>query len=139
MSKSTWEAIVIATIAAAGSVSGRAGAQEEVLIRGGATSTEITVIAPRLIRLEISRTASGGTVEEVSLTRHVSYADLDLSKQSDVRELEQRVGDMAKLACEQLAALYPLAAPNSPNCIRQALNGAMEQVRAATTAAAARH
>ena len=127
-------AIVASAIAAGGFVSGRATAQDDVLIRGGATSMEITVIAPRLIHREVSRTASG-TVEAVSLTRHVGYADLDLSKQSDVRELEQRVGDMAKVACDQLAALYPFAAANSPDCIRQALNGAMQQVRAVTAAA----
>jgi UrcA family protein len=132
-----WEQ-VIAVIAATGPIAGGVCAQEQVLIRGGATSAEITVIAPRLIRRDVGRTAGVGTNEQISLTRHVSYADLDLSKPADAQELEKRVNDMAKVACDQLAALYPLAAPNTPDCVQQALSGAMQQVRTAVKAADAR-
>jgi UrcA family protein len=133
-----WRATFFLMVALA-AVAGAARAQEQVLIRGGATSTEITVIAPRLIRREVGRTASGSANEQVSLTRHVSYADLDLSRPADVQKLEKRVNDMAKVACDQLAALYPFAAPNTPDCVRQALSGAMQQVRTAVDAAGATH
>lgn len=111
-----------------GFAGGSALAQEQVKFSGGATSAEVTVIAPRLLIRKLGRDAVGVPTEVVSLTRHVNYADLDLKKPADDQTLEKRVDDMAKVACDQLAALYPMAAPESPDCIREATDGAMRQV-----------
>ena len=67
------------------------------------------------------------------------YADLDLTKEADAKQLRQRIDDMANVACDQLEALYPLAAPSSPDCVRQAIDGAMQQAHTAIEAAKASH
>ena len=133
MSKSLGLFGVIALVG--GFASDSALAQEKVIFSGGATSAEVTVIAPRLLIRKLGRDAVGVPTEVVSLTRHVTYADLDLRKPADAQTLEKRVDDMAKVACDQLAALYPMAAPESPDCIREATDGAMRQVHASIDAA----
>lgn len=96
---------------------------------------EIIVTAPRAVHEQIGRSPStGAPIERITLTRHVSYADLDLAKTADADELKTRVGDMAKKACKQLDSLYPLL-PSDPACVRSATDGAMEQVTQAIAAA----
>lgn len=99
---------------------------------------EVVVIAPRVVRRErVDRTTGGGTVERVTLTRRVSYADLDLRMNADVMELERRVAGMAVEACEQLAEAHPMLdpEPSHEDCIEEATEGAMERVREAVAAA----
>jgi UrcA family protein len=98
---------------------------------------EIVVVAPRAVtRTVVGRTSTGGKVEEISLTRHVPFADLDLSRHADVMELEKRVADVAKESCEQLAKLYPLSPPDAPDCVKAAQAGAKDQMDKAVAAAA---
>ena len=90
---------------------------------------EITVVAPRQITREpVGHTATGGTIENISLTRRVDYSDLNLTVHADVEKLDKRVDDTAREACRQLEQLYPSAALSSPDCVRTAVNGAMMQV-----------
>ena len=79
--------------------------------------------------------AVGAKVELISLTRHVVYTDLNLARHADVMTLEQRVNDVAKEACEQLAQMYPLSDPNTPNCVEQALRSAKGQIDEVVAAA----
>jgi len=96
---------------------------------------EITITAPRVIHEQVGRSPStGAAIERISLTRQVSYADLDLTKPAGAAELEKRVGDTAKEACKQLDSLYPLA-PKDPTCIDKATDGGMKQAKAAIDAA----
>src|SRR5262245_8682955 len=44
--------------------------------------------------------------EIISLTRAVSYADLDLSRPGDVREMQRRVGNTARDICQELAQRF---------------------------------
>jgi len=97
---------------------------------------EIIVVAPRLVtREEVGRTASGSKVELISLTRRVSYADLNLATHADVMELEERIDATAKLACDQLAEMFPLSDPNTPDCVSEAVAGAKARVDEAVAAA----
>lgn len=99
---------------------------------------EITVQAPRIVQ----RKAVGGIgptgTELISLTRRVSYADLDLALHSDVMKLEKRIGDTAKEACAQLAKMYPFADPNTPNCVEKAVSSAKAQTDEVVAAAGKR-
>ncbi len=95
----------------------------------------ITVTAPRLVRQEVGRTSSGAPVEMISLTRRVDYKDLDLKQHASVVELETRVREVAKEACDQLARVYPLSDPQTPDCVKTAVDKAMAQVHDAGTAA----
>lgn len=94
---------------------------------------EIIVEAPRLIRERSS--LSGGKTDLISLTRHVNYADLDLTKHKDVMTLEQRIKDTAKEACSALAKMYPHADASNPDCMRQAVKRAMDQANSVVAAA----
>jgi UrcA family protein len=127
-----WYRASMVVLAAAGSAS--LGAAQPV--RVGEPIFVLTVVAPRLVREEAGRDrATGAPAELVSLTRRVSYDDLDLKLHADVLTLQQRVESTAKKACEQLASLFPLSDPRTPDCIAEAVAGAMEQAKAAMAAA----
>lgn len=91
---------------------------------------EITVMAPRSIHREVvGRSAIGAPIEEISLTRRVSYAGLDLRRPSDMNELQRRIKMTANEACDQLNKLYPLdTVPSDRDCKTDAYNSGMEQV-----------
>jgi UrcA family protein len=96
---------------------------------------EVTVVAPRLVRHEAGRTSSGSRVELVSLTRHVSAGDLDLTRHADVLELRKRINDTAREACDYLAEMFPFASAQSPDCVNKAVDDAMAQAQKAIDAA----
>ena len=96
---------------------------------------EITVTAPRTIHEQVDRSSmTGAPIERITLTRQVSYADLDLSKTVDANMLKARIADKAIEACKQLDSLYPLL-PKDSDCVTKATDGAMEQADAAIAAA----
>jgi UrcA family protein len=97
---------------------------------------EITVTAPRLVTKQVvGRTSAGSKVELITLQRRVSYADLDLALHANVAQLETRVNDIAKEACDDLAKMYPLSDPKTPDCVRAAVAAAKPQLDAAIAAA----
>lgn len=101
---------------------------------GSQTLKEISVEAGRATKV-VGHTSSGIPIEEVTLTRHVFYGDLDLRTHSGAVELERRVRETAQAACKQLDELYPLTTSESPACTAQAVKGAMEEVHALVAAA----
>jgi UrcA family protein len=104
--------------------------------RVGEPVFELTVVAPRLVRRQTARdSASGAPAELVSLTRRVSYSDLDLTRYADVRELDRRIETVAREACEQLAGVFPLSDSNTPDCVAEAVAGAKAQAERAIAAA----
>jgi UrcA family protein len=112
-----------------GSGSRSASAQQQTQT---AMSGEINITAPYTThRRIIGRTSTGIPVEELSLARPVSYADLDLRKQADVMEFERRINQAAKQACGQLNTMYPEALyppmPSDQHCVRDAAFGGMTQ------------
>jgi UrcA family protein len=98
---------------------------------------EVTVEATRETKI-VGRSYSGVPIEVISLTRRVSYADLDLTTQSGAAELEKRVNETAQAACKELDTLYPLTAAGGPACVKSTVDESMVQVRAAISAAAAK-
>ena len=99
------------------------------------TMEELVVEAPISIR-QVERGAFGATTELIELKRHVSIADLDLSKHADVIELETRVEAVSIESCDQLSDMYPLDLPSKKqSCIKKAIQSAEEQVQAAIVAA----
>lgn len=104
--------------------------------RVGEPVFELTVVAPRLVRRPATReNATGAPVELVSLTRRVSYSDLDLAKPADVLELDRRIEAVAREACEQLAGVFPLSDARTPDCVAEAVAGAKTQAERAVAAA----
>jgi UrcA family protein len=97
-------------------------------------AVEVTVEAARPTTT-VERSYTGTPVEMITLTRHVSFADLDLTTHAGAVELEKRVNDSANAACTKLDTLYPLTAKQSPACTKTSTDKAMVQVRAAIAAA----
>jgi UrcA family protein len=63
----------------------------------------ITIVAPYVVhRKVVGRSTIGAPVEVLSLSRSVSYSDLDLTKAADAAELKKRISDTAKDACDYL-------------------------------------
>jgi UrcA family protein len=102
-----------------------------------AEMNEVTVEAGPIGKTVVGHTSLGAPIERMAVDYHVSYADLDLSKDADVQKLHGRVEAAAQNACRQLDELYPLEAPNWRACTQAAINGASPQVQTAVSAASA--
>lgn len=104
-------------------------------------SGEITVVAPRaVVHKQVGTTGLGIPIEQVTLTRHVGYGDLNLATPAGAAALDARVRHAAKEACEQLDTLYPAAlyprAPHDKDCFKTAVDGGIAQAKLAIAAAA---
>jgi UrcA family protein len=71
----------------------------------------------------------------VSITRRVSYSDLDLVTHAGVQTLEARINETAGSLCDDLGRRYGLDGFDRPQCVRDAVRGAMAQARTAIAAA----
>lgn len=92
----------------------------------------ITVVAPRITyqvvrdRTTVRRPA---VVEIVEKRAEVTFADLDLTRSSDLFTLEDRVRQAASRVCEDLAREHPEGEPSTEICTRRATDDALAQVR----------
>lgn len=108
-------------------------------------SEMVTVYAPFVVRHKpidpmMSKTSSTG-LELVSVSRTVSFHDLNLGKQIDADTLENRVHRAAVDACAELNKRYPTATytpvPAKQDCVGNAVSGAMVSVKQLIAAAKA--
>jgi UrcA family protein len=71
--------------------------------------------------------------ELISLSRGVSYADLDLSRASGAAELETRVRNAAKEVCQELNRQYPRTGGQyvyaNTDCVKKATDDGLEVMR----------
>lgn len=105
---------------------------------------EVTVYAPYVVRRKVinpmmSKTSSTG-LELVSVSRSVSFRDLDLSRPADVTTLENRVHQAAADACTEIDKRFPKTkftpVPENQDCVGNAVSEAMitvKQLEAAAT------
>jgi UrcA family protein len=94
---------------------------------------KITVEADHQVqKRQVGTTYTGIPIEEVSLTRHVGFRDLDLNSPSGRAELDKRIKEVAKEACKQLQTLYPLEQweTDTDTCIANAVKSAKAQEQA---------
>ena len=103
------------------------------------TTEEIIIRAPEVVRRALPRTGPGTppgltNPEIISLTHAVSYSDLDLSKASDLAELETRVRNTARDVCQELSRRYPRTGGQyvyaNLDCVKKATDDGMVTVRA---------
>ncbi|MGH7105494.1 MAG: UrcA family protein [Acetobacteraceae bacterium] len=95
----------------------------------------ITIKAGVLTKTVVDRSVStAAPIENVAITRHVSYADLDLATRAGAVELERRVTEAARAGCKQLDDLYPLEEKEARECTRTAVAEASPQVKHAIAA-----
>jgi UrcA family protein len=71
--------------------------------------------------------------EGISISRPVSYADLDLRTGRGAHQLRVRVRSMAARICDDLRSAYPAAIEPHEPCIRSVLNDSMPKAEAAIT------
>lgn len=95
---------------------------------------QVTVQGSRVTKGAVA-TSNGVPVDEVTLSRHVSFGDLDLSTHSGALEMEKRINLTAEATCKELERLYPIGTGDGTSCIKRAVSGAMLQARAAIAAA----
>jgi len=92
--------------------------------------SQITVQASQKVKTkQVGISYTGIPIEQIQLTRHVGYGDLDLSSPAGKAALDKRIKDTAKAACEQLSTLYPLEQWTTDNrtCIADTIEAARKQ------------
>jgi UrcA family protein len=82
-----------------------------------------------------SQSRSGGQMERVTVTRRVSFSDLDLSTPEGVKEAHNRIEATARNECNQIKSLSgPLTTQAkgyehvNDNCVKDAVSAARKQV-----------
>ena len=96
----------------------------------------VTVQATRVVSQKtVGRTASGIPIVDISLSYGVSAKGLDLASHAGFMELEKRVNDAAKSACQELSRQYPEATPSDADCAKNAAAKAMVRVNELAAAA----
>lgn len=105
---------------------------------------QITVVAPRIMRSKVRGTSvtgfGVGYYDLLTLTHHVTYSDLNLTKPKGAKMLKKRIHSAANEICNQLAEAPP-ARPRllntqwSKECVHEAVTNAMQDAHIAIAAA----
>ena len=114
---------------------GGASAQEVYYDRDYDGRTETIIVHPQYDDIEKHQVLGPVNGErdatQYTLSRPVSFADLDLVKDEDFLELHARVQDAAREMCYELDARFPQLRGDSSadrECIRKATHNAMQAV-----------
>ena len=138
----------IFTLALAGGallLAGSSFAQPDQPTEPPAAHETVTVYAPFVVRHKpvnpmMSRSHATG-LELVSVSRAVSFHDLDLGKPIDADTLENRVHRAAVDACAELDKRFPksvyIPVPEKQDCVGNAVNEAMISVKQLVASAGA--
>jgi UrcA family protein len=122
--------VALAFALSSGAVLAQNSGSQVVQIRG----TPVLVTTDRDPRTGIEN-------QKLQLSRNISYADLNLASPAGKEELKARVRDAANTICERLGQADPDPTASAQqqdrtNCVNNAVDDAMTQVRRAQTAAA---
>jgi UrcA family protein len=117
-----------------------AGASAAVFMVSGIAAAqngkEVKIQAERVINEKvIAHITGGGKIIELTLSYPVSFADLDITSVTGAAELEKRVKDAARAACEEIGSKYPGATPSDAVCAQKAAAKARGEVRKMVAAA----
>ena len=117
-----------------------AGASAAIFMVSGTAAAqnakEIKIQAERVINEKVTaHITGGGKIIELTLSYPVSFADLDITSLTGAAELEKRVKDAARAACEEIGYKYPGATPSDAVCAQKAAAKAMGEVRKMVAAA----
>jgi UrcA family protein len=107
---------------------------------------EITVAGPYTVSKEMTKRPLGGEMPEftVSVSQHVNYADLDLSKPDGVAKLRDRVTTAAKDSCRELDSRFPrniyhpVGESSRRECVRNTTGQTLARLDTVTNGALAR-
>ena len=108
-----------------------------VLAAAGAVLAGAPALAQTVEELTVTG-RMGPDGEPASLSRTVSYADLDLTMSADREVLKSRIRDTARDLCDELGENNTTYTPLVPSCRTSAYNSAMPQIRTAFAEAPSR-
>ena len=117
---------------------GAAAAQETGEKEVSGAIEEVVVEAPVVSRKVAATSPTGYTTEMIQLRRQVTFADLDLTDDSDVKVLEERIETTAKEACEALDDMLDRDKQDQTDvfrCTKQAIKDAKKEFEAVVAAA----
>jgi UrcA family protein len=113
-------------------------AQETGKTEASSAIEEVVVEAPVVRRKVAATSPTGYTTEMIQLKRQVTFADLDLTDASDVRELEERIETTANEACQALDEMLGRDKQDPTDvfrCTKHAIKGAKKDLEAILAAA----
>ena len=117
---------------------GAAAAQETGEKKASGAIEEVVVEAPVVTRKVAATSPTGYATEMIQLRRQVTFADLDLTDESDVNVLEERIETTAKEACQALDDMLDRDKQDQTDvfrCTKQAIKDAKKEFEAAVAAA----
>jgi UrcA family protein len=129
--------VAISTLSALAMAAGLspALAQKGDPVQTGAAQEQITVVGPRIMRSQVrgvpEATHGMGYYDLLTMTRQVSYADLNIARSEDERMLEKRIDQAADEICKELASTPPADLSSAQYCTQRAITSAMDDVHAA--------
>ena len=99
-----------------------------------AVQPSVTVTAPRVVHRSVG--PSGLSVEQYSLTRRVSFADLNLDTREGRIALHERIRATATAACQKIESTHPslLWIDDVQTCVHNAMLTWMPVMRISATA-----
>ena len=114
-------------------------AQKGDPVQTQASQEQVTVVGPRVMRTQVrgprADTHGMGYYDLMTMTREVSYADLNLARPEDAKTLERRIDQAANDICRQLSDAPPAEPDSAEYCTHRAITSAMEEAHAAVAAA----
>ena len=117
---------------------GATAAQQTGEKKAGGAIEEVVVEAPVVRRKVAATSPTGYTTEMIQLRRQVTFADLDLTDEKDVKTLEERIETTAKEACQALDDMLDRDKQDPTDvfrCTKQAIKDARKEVEAVVAAA----
>ena len=117
---------------------GAAAAQDTGEKKAGEAIEEVIVEAPVVRRKVAATSPTGYTTEMIQLRRQVTFSDLDLTDETDVKMLQERIETTAKEACQALDDMLDRDKQDPTDvfrCTKQAIKDAEKEVEAVVAAA----
>jgi len=115
-----------------GNLALRASLYALLAIGGGIAATAmaqpvetVTVEAARAVT--VGQTSTGVPISEITVRSRVSYADLDLTTDSGVKTLQQRIQAAATSACREMDIRVPSEGSSNEKCIKDAVANATRE------------
>ena|SRR5258708_7056726 len=105
-----------------------------------ADSGTATSAAPVVQRDVVGRTKIGAPIEQLTVSRPVSYAGLNLANPADVKVIDRRIRSVAQKDCAELRDQSPGSLDSTisgGHCVRSAERDARSSLNAAVSAAKA--
>jgi UrcA family protein len=124
---------------------GLVGIGGPALAQGGAAPQameQVMITSPLVIKRDAVNAARAQGLrnpELVSISRPVSYSDLDMSKPADVAQLQTRARNTVRDVCQELGQLYPRTGGQfiytNTDCVKKATDEAMDTIKQIADAA----